>query len=1103
MKFQKIILAMTLCLLLFPSTVSAAEDTKDGIEVLVTAGKEEYSEDESADVQVTLTNTNAWSVQNVTVEGVLPERLDFVQEDQKAQTIDEIAPGESAVVNFQINRPEASLTDFEQPEGNTDDEQKETVAQDDTGNDLSDTGSDASEMDKPVETGDFDNAGVWFLAMLIAFAVILGLLAAGKKNRKRFLSMLLCISLGSTLLNGMNAKAAEPAANKRFSVYEQLKFGDSEYDIAFNVTFDTDENTAVDKVFDDAINTLFPKDGSEEVNLDTANGKFPVTDVKVDYTLKDGNGFVTVTDASDISYLSRTAGAMSAPVDISVFEDEIVSAAITFRYDPDRLGNVSPENLKIAWYDNENDKVVILDDSVVDTQAHTVSVPTTHFSEYIVVDTNAWYDIWEIEQLVIRDQSGASTPYYNIVFTLDSSSSMGGSKATLTKEATKEFIRQLQPEDMVSVMDFGSSADVQIANTILKNTSIESIEEQIDAISIGGGTNYQDGLNTALSLVLAGRDLEDQETQQNPNESAISRQSLLIFLSDGAPTTDYTQDTLDQLKYLAETVNCRAVTIGIGSGAQDRYLQEIAQAGNGQYFKVTDVSELANVFDTINGWYVGSSKDSDGDGLPDIVETTGMRTQYGEFYRTDPASVDTDGDGISDGEEIGEFVFVEDGGSYFKINSNPTVPTYQSSESKLRVEKIGIKLKKPTYTQIINRNYEELYTLFQDYEAVCSGRSVHLELAPDGLSETMYQGAKPILTIRFSAPCVEKKEIGVLIAPMEAGDTFSKTVDCKCHNNLLNCNEDHNSVTFSIDNESGTVDSSNTERLTLDNNSIRQSWTDVLEQKLLADKNSYREAEQKMTEKSESILDSAIRAKDTGINDSIDMINSAVRTTIVIDANIPKDIEEAYYNCFTEHIEDKLLDEPESYSNVKTAADLIKKVYRELETSDDVIEFTTAKNTNCILEYTKFPSSGAAYFEGYITNKDTGRRYKFGGTSVNTKYINGYMQNLKEYADMKIEEAKEEIFAAGADMLNLNKLKSFLQKGIKDQIFETLSEASPNLSRRAEDLVNAIEKFKDLKSKFDKVSDIDLSDVDYDQLVDRVDQYNAALLDWYNSIASL
>ncbi len=64
--------------------------------------------------------------------------------------------------------------------------------------------------------------------------------------------------------------------------------------------------------------------------------------------------------------------------------------------------------------------------------------------------------------------------------------------------------------------------------------------------------------------------------------------------------------------------------------------------------------------------------DSDNDSLPDALETGGFRDGFGNLYFTDPNDPDTDGDGLSDGEEAGVLTEIE-GKKYFKINSKPTV----------------------------------------------------------------------------------------------------------------------------------------------------------------------------------------------------------------------------------------------------------------------------------------------------------------------------------------------------------------------------------------------------------------------------------------------
>ena len=66
-------------------------------------------------------------------------------------------------------------------------------------------------------------------------------------------------------------------------------------------------------------------------------------------------------------------------------------------------------------------------------------------------------------------------------------------------------------------------------------------------------------------------------------------------------------------------------------------------------------SALRNSY-TIEGyiWDMERLEDSDKDGLPDVLEINGMITNKGTVIKTDPNNPDTDGDGLSDGYEMGE-----------------------------------------------------------------------------------------------------------------------------------------------------------------------------------------------------------------------------------------------------------------------------------------------------------------------------------------------------------------------------------------------------------------------------------------------------------------
>lgn len=76
---------------------------------------------------------------------------------------------------------------------------------------------------------------------------------------------------------------------------------------------------------------------------------------------------------------SEVVGLVGIPVEITTFS-EFDEATITFTYDETALGEVKEENLRVMWYDEENNQYVILDEeTILDTENNTVSYKTTHF----------------------------------------------------------------------------------------------------------------------------------------------------------------------------------------------------------------------------------------------------------------------------------------------------------------------------------------------------------------------------------------------------------------------------------------------------------------------------------------------------------------------------------------------------------------------------------------------------------------------------------------------------------------------------------------------------------------------------------------------------
>lgn len=99
---------------------------------------------------------------------------------------------------------------------------------------------------------------------------------------------------------------------------------------------------------------------------------------------------------------SRIKALVGVPVDIES-TGNFGTMTIVFNYSDD----VDEENLKVLWYDEDNNEYKVLRNSVQDTEANTVSVSTTHFSKYMLIDEAVWVRTW-------ANACDSTNNYYNL-----------------------------------------------------------------------------------------------------------------------------------------------------------------------------------------------------------------------------------------------------------------------------------------------------------------------------------------------------------------------------------------------------------------------------------------------------------------------------------------------------------------------------------------------------------------------------------------------------------------------------------------------------------------------------------------------------------------
>lgn len=325
-------------------------------------------------------------------------------------------------------------------------------------------------------------------------------------------------------------------------------------------------------------------------------------------------------------YSTEVKGLVGIPIEVQV-DTEFEEAMITFTYDEEALGDTPEENLRVMWYDVTNGSYVMFDEeSLVDTEANTVSYVTDHFSTYMLVDREVWFDACR-EDVNYRESGEAVC--YDIMFCVDVSGSMKGNRLTLAKTALNTYIDAMIDGDFAGLVSFAGSGKLVNELTFDK----ELLRESVDSLKAGGGTNANSGLWTAANQL---------------TDTWFSNEKMIILICDG--DVDLDDDLVTFALNEGITIHC----INVASGtAQD--MKDLAYATGGSYYYAATSEDIIERMEELQGDTIDyiDMTDSDGDGLYDVYEVNGVKLSNGLIVCTDPQKADSDGDGVSDYDELG------------------------------------------------------------------------------------------------------------------------------------------------------------------------------------------------------------------------------------------------------------------------------------------------------------------------------------------------------------------------------------------------------------------------------------------------------------------
>ncbi|MCB6615477.1 VWA domain-containing protein [Ruminococcus sp. 210702-SL.1.03] len=358
---------------------------------------------------------------------------------------------------------------------------------------------------------------------------------------------------------------------------------------------------------------------------------------------------------------SDVVGLVGEPFSIET-TSQFDKATLTYVVDKSKLGDTEFDNLLFLWYDEENYNFVELDtllDEENSTVSVDVSVETTHFSKYMIVNREEWYKAWSTElypSFYDHIPIGLST-----VLVIDCSGSMqyNDPYEAGRKKAAESFINVLRNKDNVAII-----AEDSVPQILCNFTSVSqktTLLNSLNKIYSIGGNNFDASINESIRLL---------KTQTG------APKKMIIFMSDGGCSVS------DSYLKTADNLGIPIYTIGFGNGSDDRILEHMANMTHGEFYKAITTNDLADIYSKIALDTFFDTEDTDDDGLYDVFELAGIRVQNGQIVHTRYDLPDTDHDGLEDGVEIEPVPIYKTiimdhkeqevtAGYYFIMNSNP------------------------------------------------------------------------------------------------------------------------------------------------------------------------------------------------------------------------------------------------------------------------------------------------------------------------------------------------------------------------------------------------------------------------------------------------
>ena len=173
-------------------------------------------------------------------------------------------------------------------------------------------------------------------------------------------------------------------------------------------------------------------------------------------------------------------------------------------------------------------------------------------------------------------------PPVNVAIVLDKSGSMNGEKIERAREAAKQAVSRLGPQDIVSIVTYDTN--VQVLTPATKVSDIEAIHAAINRIGASGSTALFAGVSKGAA-----------ELRKFLERERVNR---VVLLSDGiANVGPSSPQELGELGGALSEEGMAVSTIGLGLDYNEDLMTRLAKSSDGNHYFVESPSDLPRIFD--------------------------------------------------------------------------------------------------------------------------------------------------------------------------------------------------------------------------------------------------------------------------------------------------------------------------------------------------------------------------------------------------------------------------------------------------------------------------------------------------------------------------